>query len=315
MGLGFSLCHLLISLERFAKNNIMMTKKHTLAGLLAFGTLATAANAAMWIDFNSNQAVGGDPVVGDPADATNAAHNESGYLSYHARHEIAADFTAATYNTSFALTGSAVVTLTPAWPNTTANTVQQSIGRSDEQAASWLGNYVNLLRDWIGTDSRGPGGNLNWDGTTGTPTYFTLTLGGLAAQDYAMRTFHHDVENMNAFFTTEISVDGGVNFGSLLNGRITNSLALGTPAENEILPGTGVNIAGGNPADLSSTQNLAFTANGNDDVVIRFAPLGDDLVHKMFFGINGFQLEQVPEPSTGLLGILGAAAFCLRRRR
>ena len=101
---------------------------------------------------------------------------------------------------------------------------------------------------------------------------------------------------------------------------MTNSLSGGTPAENEVLAGTAPNVAGGNPADLSSTVNLSFTANGTDDVVLRYTPLpaGDvNPVHQMFFGINGFQLDQqvIPEPSTGLLGLLGVALLGLRRRR
>ena len=99
---------------------------------------------------------------------------------------------------------------------------------------------------------------------------------------------------------------------------MTNSLAGGTPAENEVLPNTGVNIAGGNPADLSSTMNLSFTANGADEIVLRYAPTqGNDQVHRMFFALNGFELSQtsaIPEPSTGLLGLLGLS-FLIRRRR
>ena len=290
-------------------------KKYAIASMLAIGTIATTANAALWIDFNSEQSGGGAPVVGNPADPTNAVHNEAGYQPYHAAHEVAAGFVPAIYNTTFSQTGAATITLTPAWPNKNTNTVQQSIGRSAGQAATWIGNEVNLLRDWIGTDSRGAGGNGNWDGATGTPTYFTLSLSGLPAVGYEIRTFHHDVENMNSFFTTEISTDGGVTYGSIINARMTNSLAGGTPAENEILSGTAPNIAGGDPADLTSTLNLSFTANGVDDVVLRFAPLGNGQTHRMFFGINGFQLEQIPEPSAGLLGIFGLALIGLRRRR
>lgn len=279
-----------------------------------------SSSAALLVDFNSNQAAGGAPIAGDPGNATTPLHNETGYESYHINHEGAGfvdPATAATYNANFLNSGVSTVTLLPEWTNTTSNAVRQAIGRSDGQAASWTGNNQNLLRDWIGIDSRGTNGA--WDGTTGTPTYMTLSLGGLPADNYAMTTFHHDVENMNAFFTVEISTDGGATYGSITNGRMTNSLAGGTPAENEVLAGTGVNIAGGNPADLSSTQNLAFSANGTDDVVLRFAPLGptSNAVHQMFFGINGFQLDQVnavPEPSTGLLSLLGAALLFHRRR-
>ena len=130
-------------------------KTTTLASIVALGALAVPANAALWLDFNSNQAGGGTPVAGDPGDPTNAVHNQPGYQSYHASHEVAADFVLASYDTSFALTGPGTVTVLPEWPNTTANTVQQMIGRSDGQANSWLGNDQLLLRDWIGVADGG----------------------------------------------------------------------------------------------------------------------------------------------------------------
>ncbi len=286
--------------------------------LLTLLPLAGAAPGALWLDFNSNQANGGGATAGDPTAAT-AVHNEAGYMSYHVNHESAAHVNPATagiYNTSFSQTGAATVSVLPDWPNSSSNAIRQSIGRSDGQAGSWLGNNQNLLRDWIGVDSRtSAGATGGWDGINGTPTYMTLSLGGLPAADYSMTSFHHDVENMNAFFTIEVSTDGGATYGAIMNGRMTNSLAGGTPAENEILPGSGVNVAGGDPADLSSTMVYGFTANGTDDVVVRFAPLGPgNMVHQDFFGINGFQLSQIPEPTTGVLGLFGALLL-LRRRR
>ena len=285
--------------------------------------LTGAAPAALWIDFNSDQSTGGTPIAGDPDDATSALHNQSGYLSYHVTHESAAHLSPATagvYSTSFALTGAASVSVLPAWTNTTDVRVRQSIGRPDGQANTWLGNDQSLLRDWLGIDSRttNVGGNGAWDLTTGTPTYMTIALGSLPAAAYSMTSFHHDVENMNSFFTLEISTDGGSTYGSAITGRMTNSSALDTPAENEVLANTGVNVAGGDPADLSSTLDYGFTANGTDNVVLRFAPYhptSSTLVHHTFFGINGFQLDQVPEPSAGLLGLFGGLLLLRRQRR
>ena len=55
-------------------------------------------------------------------------------------------------------------------------------------------------------------------------------------------------------------------------------------------------MLGGDPADLSSTVNFNFAADGTNAVVLRFAPLGPALipVHQAFFGINGFELDEVP---------------------
>ncbi|MDF1711525.1 MAG: hypothetical protein P1U90_04760 [Akkermansiaceae bacterium] len=260
---------------------------HTLSTIVLIGVTVKTANAQFLLDFNSNQAGGGEATAADPI-ADTALENETGYQSYHINHESAAHVnpaTAGVYETSFSITGAATVTVLPDWGDA-PNNVRQSIGRGN---LTWDGEKINLISDWIGIDSR-PGGN--WDGTTGTPTYMTLAIGGLPAANYTMRTYHHDNEHMNSFFTTEISTDGGATYGPIINARMTNSLAGGTPAENEILQGTEPNVAGGDPADLSSTQNLTFTANGADDVVLRFAPLGTGPVHRMFFGLNGFDLDQ-----------------------
>lgn len=260
-----------------------------------------SASAALMIDFNSNQAGGGSPVSGDPANASSALKNADGYQSYHVAHEVAADFVSATYATT--LNGNPSVTFTPSWSNTNDNRVMQSIGRSGGNDANYTnpGDYsVALVTDWIGVDTRtGNGGNGNYDGTTGTPTWIEFTLSGLPSGAYDWTSIHHDTENV---FT---------NFNVYVDGSLVGSgyQADSSPGGN---PDSGANIAG--PAGTFSTT---LTATG-DDVVIRFEPLSGELgnaVHNQLFAINGFQLENaVPEPGTGLLGLLGATLL-LRRRR
>lgn len=269
-----------------------------------------SSSASLWVDFNSNQAGGGAPVSGNPADATNAAHNDSAYQSYHAAHENAAGFVTATYSTSFANTGATSVTLTPSWSNTTDRRVQQSISRGNGNNAQYTnpGSYsVELVRDWIGVDARAnSGGNGNFDGTTGTSTFIELTLGGLPAANYNWISLHHDTENV--FTNFNVYVDTGSGFALAGSGYQADSSAGGNPDSGE-------NRTDG-PAN---TFNTAFTSTGGD-VALRFEPLSGELgaaVHNQLFAINGFQLAQaaqVPEPSTGLLGLLGAGLL-LRRRR
>ena len=249
----------------------MQPPRRPLAVLALALSLAAPASAQLMVDFNSNQSGGGAPVAGNPTDPANAAHQEPGWECYHAGHEVAGDFVTATYNATFA-SGGATVELTPSWPNTTDNRVQQSIGRSQGQSDTWLGENGNMLRDWIGADARtGNGGNDFWDRIGGTPTYFELNFSGLPASNYALTTFHHDVENMCSEFQIEVSVDGGATFSVPVDGRMTNSLAGGNPAENEVLSGIDPNNPGGDPLDLTSTQVTEFIATGAD-VVVRFAP-------------------------------------------
>jgi hypothetical protein len=268
---------------------------HPLTSSLAvFIASQSISSAQFWVDFNSTQGGGGSPVLDDPADPTNALHQEPGFLCYHSQHENAATQIAASYEVDFAKTGIATVTMTPEWPNTDAASVQQSIGRSDGQAATWIGNNVNLLRDWIGADTRtAQGGNGAWDGTIGTPTYFQLRFAGLPQASYEMTAFFHDVEHMNSDFTIEVSSDGGTTFGEPIVGRMTNSLSGGNPAENEVLSGTAPNVDGGDPLELSSTQVFSLDAVDGEELVLRIAALSKgSAVHGEFVGLNGFKLEQ-----------------------
>lgn len=269
----------------------MHAKIFVLSAMLAVPSVSWGQ---FWVDFNSNQGGGGTPVFEDPTDPTNAAFQEEGFLCYHALHENIDSFLPATYSVDWAQTGVSEVTMTPEWPNTEANTVRQSIGRSQGQADTWLGQNVNLLRDWIGADSRtGNVGNGAWDGTTGTPTYFQLRFADLPQATYEMTAFFHDVEHMMAEFSLEVSTDGGETFADPILGQMTNSLSGGNPAENEVLPGEEPNVAEGDPAELSSTQVFTFDAVADQEVVLRFAPFANGVnVHTEFVGLNGFKMEQ-----------------------
>ncbi len=266
--------------------------------IVGLTTTSAWADVVLKVDFNSNQDGGGDSTAaGDPG-LSAAAHNQEGWSSYHANHEVAAEFSTADYGG---------ITVTPAWPNTTANTVQQSIDRSATNDDNWDNalDYINLVTDWIGIDTRtGNGGNGDWNGTTGTPTYMTLTLGGLAAGNYAWTSFHHDTEHCHGPFAVWLSTDGGATFTQLDDGVMTDSTTGGTPD-------SGAPEAGPDPYELSSTYRLSFVATGAD-VVVRFAPYADASgVHRQIWGLNGFEIEKVvtlqasgPIPGNGATDIV-----------
>jgi len=275
--------------------------KKCIAAVLMLLLMASFASASVLlkVDFNSNQDGGGDSALAGAPNLSEAVHNQAGWSSYHANHEVPEEFGTAVYGG---------ISVTPAWPNTTDARVQQSIDRGATNDATWddsLG-YLNLVTDFIGIDTRtGNGGNGDWDGVTGTPTYMTLALGGLAAGDYNWTSFHHDTENVWGPFAVWISTDGGANFAQLADGLMTDGTEGGTPESPE-------RYSGPDPYALPSTYTTSFTANGTDDVVLRFAPYSDPAgVHREIWGMDGFVLT--PEPVT--FALFGLGALFIRRRR
>lgn len=270
----------------------MMIRKLLTASVCAM--LAPAVvSAQLWVDFNSTTQDGGP-------------HPQAGYESYDAGHEVAADFVTMSYSAFGATIG-----VTPAWPNTTDNRVQQMIDRGMGNDDQWMGDDLDLLTDFLGIDSRtGNGGNGDWlrDGAS-EPTYMTLALSGLPAGDYNWKSFHHDTENVWADFQVEVSTDGGANYALLGDYEMSSTSTGGNP------PNPGLITTG--PVSMVETS---FSASGSDDVVLRFAPFADGVdtaaVHKQIFGINGFQLSVVPEPSSLMLTLIafGSVAGWLRRR-
>lgn len=255
----------------------------------------------LFVDFNSNQNAGGDSTLADSPADSEAAHNQAGYLSYHANHEAIEEFGTATYE----VFGSNV-TLTPSWPDTSLiNTTQQSIDRGDGNDRNWDGDRINLLTDWIGVDTRtAQGGNGAYDGTTGSPTRLFLTLGNLPGATFSWRSYHHDTENVHADFAVRYSTDGGTTFTDVTgpndNGTfsMSDSTAGGTPAS----PQTYTGVAQGyiDPVNLPGTVEFNFTATGSSDVIIEFTPYTTAQVHKALFAMNGFELTGPPGLGSGI---------------
>jgi len=251
--------------------------------IVGLTTTSASADVILRVDFNSSQDGGGDSTTaGDPS-LSAAAHHQTGWSSYHANHEVIAEFTTADYDG---------ITVTPDWPNTTDNRVRQSIDRGSGNDNNWddAAADVNLVTDWIGIDTRtGNGGNGNWDGTTGVPTYMTLALGGLAAGNYDWTSFHHDTEHCHGPFAVWLSTDGGATFAQLDDGVMTDSTTGGSPDSGAIEVGPDAN-------SLSSTYHTSFSADGVNAVVFRFAPYSETAVHRQIWGMNGFELSEVPSP-------------------
>ena len=253
-------------------------KKLTLI-VAASALLVTGASGQLLIDFsNAGNQDGGN-------------HDEAGWQTYKANHEVAADFVTQNFS-AFGTT----ISLTPTWPDTDDNRVMQMIDRGAGNDANYSGILPDLMTDWIGADARtGNGGNGD-----GNVTSMTLSIVGLPAGDYSWLSYHHDTENMHSTF--EVSLGGS----PLGNVTITHS------SVNE---GTGAIAA--NVTSDPATFAFDFTSNGTDPIEVGFAltPPDGGSVHKQFIAVNGFQITQIPEPSTGLLLVLSGVGFLARRRR
>ena len=254
----------------------------TQAALLTAATLALGvANLPaqnLLVDFSSTTQGGGPNLQTD-------------YQAYNAGHEVSADFITRSYP-AFGTS----IDITPAWPDTTDARVQQMIDRGNGNDANWndASADLQLITDFLGIDTRtGQGGNGNWDGTNGTPTRMTLTLGGLPAGSYAWTSFHHDTEHVHGNFQVELSTDGGVSFADLGSDfYMSDSTPGGNP--DSATDGAGGTQVGPDASTLSSTATFQIEATGVDDVVVRFTPLSGVLgngVHNQIWGINGFELS------------------------
>jgi len=246
------------------------------------------APEGLLIDFNSTTQDGGPHPVGGV------------YRDYNAGHEVAADFD----TKSYAAFGTSV-SLTPTWPDTDDNRVQQMIDRAGGNDGNWTGTDLDLITDFLGIDARtSNGGNGDYDGMTGTPTTMDLTLGDLPGGQYEWTSFHHDTENVHTPFLMDISTDGGTTFERVGEFKMSSSSGGGNPANPDL-------EVGPDPKSLTSTVVTEFSSDGSD-VVIRFIPLAQIAVHNQIFAINGFELIQtsstfnpfaitsvVPDPATG----------------
>ena len=255
-----------------------MKKTAIILSLLFVFLIGSVSWAQLKVDFNSNQDGGGDSSAAVDPGLSAATHNQAGWSSYHANHEAAAEFSTADYGG---------ITVTPTWSNTSDNRVRQSIDRGSGNDATWndSAGYLNLVTDWIGIDTRtGNGGNGNWDGSAGVPTYMELVIGGLDAGSYDWTSFHHDTENVHCTFAVWLSTDGGSSFTRLDDGLMTDGTEGGDPESPAREHGPDVYL-------LASTYNTTISANGTDDVVMRFAPYSGVAVHRQIWGMNGFELK------------------------
>jgi hypothetical protein len=126
-------------------------------------------------------------------------------------------------------------------------------------------------------------------------TSFTLTISGLLAGDYYIRTYHH----------VEIAGGGPERTSFDIHVQDADSPSFGQFVGNFTMGGNGTPVDSG---------LFTVNSNGSDDIVLRFTATniagtgGQD-----WWGVNGMTI--VPEPdSLALLGGLGCLGLLARRR-
>lgn len=153
------------------------------------------------------------------------------------------------------------------WKVIGTNAPAVSMQMFDRGSANALANLAqitaapNLLRDWIGTDTR----DNETDKPLGNP--MVLTLKGLPADTYTWKSYHHDpdVTNSGMFDVTVIDASGKTVTPDV---RISDS--------NEPI----------------ATLSLLITSNGTDDVALAFDlhPYVGLGYNDAWFAMNGFEL-------------------------
>lgn len=216
------------------------------------------------VDFSSQNAVGQAGV-----------YHHADWFNYVATHEVDG-VTNRTELWTVPAFGNAEVSFTVDYPDTSAGTVKQMIGRTDAQAAVYAGDSLRLMRDWIGIDTRAASGGNG----TGTDTSMAFTFTGLPAGIYRYRGYHHDVELQNGLFNLKVT-DASRGDADLGNFRMTRSAG-----DINSLP----EQPAGDPATLSSTIELLVVSDGLSPVRISYTGRESANVYTSFVAVNGFEL-------------------------
>lgn len=221
--------------------------------------------AGLLIDFSHGTNVAGGQAAGPQL--------MKGYQTYTADHEIEGDVNRTEVYTAFG----SQVSLTVAYPDTTAATVKQLINRPDGNNANYKGEKVELMRDWIGIDARAASGGRG----TEEFTSMSFTLSGLPAGNYQYRSYSHDTELQHPDFEVVIADAAG----SRTEGPFTMTAST-TSANNPTPMNPGL---GDGPEILPSTVTVAVKSDGTNPVVITYR-VKEVTAYTSVFGVNGFEL-------------------------
>lgn len=210
-----------------------------LGGILLAASFHAAADS-LKVDFNGS-----------------TAQTMAGYQAYTAQNEVANTFGARSYG-AFGTT----IMVTPSWAGSPAtNTAQQAQVRSANGYSTNAADLLDLLIDWIGTDTReNPGDPL------------TLTLSGLPAGSYHWLSYHHDMQDQQGTFSVTVNDASG------------SATTTGLPISH---------TQGTSNTNLASVSKFTstVTSDGVNPVSLVFdLTSSTNPVATAFFVMNGFQL-------------------------
>jgi hypothetical protein len=225
-------------------------KKTIGLGFLCLLTCLGAAQAQLKIDFN----------------VTGGAVQE-GWQGYFAADKNAASFTAQSYS-AFGTT----VTIQPTWSSGAAAECMRMIDRGTDDGL----DVVDLLKDWIGTDTRQVGDPM------------TLTISGLPAGTYEWLSYHHDAQDQTGIFSVTVN----------------DAMGSTTTADIDISNTQGTTV---NKLEDVTTFSATIVSSGRTDVTLVFDQTSaSSVVADAIFVMNAFELTavntggaMVPSPAVG----------------
>ncbi len=177
---------------------------------------------------------------------------EEGYDAYYADHESSSSFTSQSFG-AFGVS----VTVTPTWASGAAEAAMQMIDRGGDDGFE----MPDLLRDWIGTDTR----------QTGNP--LTITISGLPAGKYSWLSYHADGQDQTGIFEVTVNDATGSNTTSDIDISDTNS-------------------------DLKTMDEITifeteFITRGEDVTFVFSQTSSSSTVSEAFFLMNGFEIDSL----------------------
>lgn len=165
---------------------------------------------------------------------------------------------------------------------------------NDNRSITRLGLVTDVRNDWIGIDARNVAG--------GSPeATFTITLMGLPAGQYSWDSILHDGG-------TGVTGAGQGN----INGNIRTTFVDATGTVNGTSMISAENPGGGAGPQPQSNFTTNFTSDGSPvSLTLGSTGTGGDAIFALAASL---EVTAIPEPSTGVLAMIGLLALARRRR-